>query len=172
MIDKVVLRRQGGDRVHTRIVWRGGAVSEADVVVPVGSVRALSGFKTMEARILELEAEGKSDEEIAAILTQQGFRSPQRPRVLRSTVQTIRLQHQRIHRFRRPRPRHVEGFLTVPQVAQAIGVKPHWLYHLIRCGKIEAERDEDTGLYLFPDRPSTLRKFHRLQSGAVTRVSP
>ena len=172
LIDKVVLQRQGGDRVHTRIVWRGGAVSEADVVVPVGSVRALSGFETMEARILELEAEGKSDEEIAAILTQQGFRSPQRPMVLRSTVQTIRLQHQRIHRFRRPRPRHVEGFLTVPQVAQAIGVKPHWLYHLIRCGKIEAERDEDTGLYLFPDRPSTLRKFHRLQSGAVTRVSP
>lgn len=172
LIDKVVLQRKGGDRVQTRIIWRGGAVSEADIEVPVGSLRALSAWETMEQRILELEAQGKSDEEIAALLTQHGFRSPQRLTVLPSTVKTIRLQHQRIHRFRGPRPRHVAGFLTVPQLAQALGIKPHWLYHQIRCGRIEVERDPDTGLYLFPDRPSMLKKFRRFQSGATRRVSP
>ena len=172
LIEKVVLRRKGGDCVHLRIVWRGGAVSEANVPVPVGSLRSLTGFETMEARILDLEAQGKSDEEIAVLLTQEGFRSPQRTTLLRSTVQTIRLRHQRIHRFHGPRPRHVDGSLTVPQLAQALGVKPHWLYHLIRCGRIQVERDADTGLYLFPNRPSTLKKFQRLQSGAVRRVSP
>jgi DNA invertase Pin-like site-specific DNA recombinase len=172
LIDKVVLHRKEGDRVHTRIVWRGGAISEADVVVPVGSVQALSRFKTMEARILDLETQGKSDEEIATLLTQQGFRSPMRTTLLPSTVKAIRLRHQRIHRFRGPRPRHVSGFLTVPQVAKALGVKPHWLYHLIDGGRVEVERDPATGLYLFPDRPSTLQKLRRLQSGAVRRVCP
>ena len=172
LIDKVVLCRTGGDCIHTRIVWRGGAVSEATIAVPTGSVRALSGFERMEAQILELEAQGKFDEEIAALLTQQGFRSPMHATVLPSTVKTIRLRHRRIHRFRGPRPRHVAGFLTVPQVAQALGVTPHWLYHAIRCQRIVIERDPDTGLYLFPDRPSTLNKLRKLQSGATTHVSP
>jgi DNA invertase Pin-like site-specific DNA recombinase len=171
LIDKVVVRRTGGDRVHTRIVWRGGAISEADVEVSVGSLRALSTWTAMEQRILELEAQGTSDETIATLLTQQGFRSPQRHTLLPSTVKTIRLQHRRIHRFRGPRPRHAAGFLTVPQLAQALGIKPHWLYHQIRCGRIDVKRDPNTGLYLFPDRPSTLAKFRRFQCGAVRRVS-
>ncbi|XYI00070.1 hypothetical protein ACMHYB_10075 [Sorangium sp. So ce1128] len=125
LIDKVVLRRMESDCVHVRLVWRGGAVSEADVLVPVGSLRSLSGFETMEAGILELETQGKCDEEIAALLTQECFRSPQRTTLLPSTVKAIGLRHQRIHRFHRPRPRHVKGFLTVPQLAQALGVKPH-----------------------------------------------
>ena len=172
LIDKVALHRKEGGQVHTRIVWRGGAISEADVLVPVKSVQAVSGFETMEARILDLEAQGKPDEEIASLLTQQGFRSPMGTTLLSSTVKAIRLRHARIHRFRGPRPRRVSGFLTLPQLARAIGVKPHWLYHMIRSGRIQTERDADTGLYLFPDRPSTLQKIRRLQSGAVRRVSP
>ena len=172
LIDKVVLQRKEGGRVGTRIVWRGGAISEMDIVVPIKSVETLLGFTTMEAQILKLEAQGRFDEEIATLLTEQGFRSPMRTTLLPSTVKAIRLRHQRIHRFHRPRPRHVLGFLTVPQLAHALGVKPHWLYHLIDCGRIEVERDPATGLYLFPDRPSTLKKFRRLQSGAVRRVSP
>lgn len=172
LIEKVVLRRTGGDCIYARIVWRGGAVSEATVAVPTRSVRALSGFERMEAQLLELEAQGKSDEEIAALLTQQGFHSPMRATVLPSTVRTIRLRHQRIHRFRGPRHRHVAGFLTLPQVAQALGVTPHWLYHAIRRRRIAIERDPGTGLYLFPDRPSTLKELRQLQSGATTHVSP
>lgn len=171
LIDKVVLRRlEPRDHVHTRIVWRGGEVTELDVVVAIKSVRDLSGFEQMEARILELEASGQSDEQIARLLTEDGFRSPKHDVLLTSTVKTLRLKHRRYHRYRGPRPRQVDGFLTVPQIAQALGVTAHWLYHLIRRGVIEIIRDPDTRLYLFPDRPETIDELRRLQVGAIAHV--
>ena len=122
----------------------------------------------MEAHILRLEAQGHSDATIAECLTSQGFRSPQRPRVLASTVQTLRLRHGRLHRYRGPRPRRVAGFLTVSQLATTLGVKAHWLYHLISQGRIVGQRDETTGLYLFPDRPETLEALRQVRDGSVS----
>jgi hypothetical protein len=166
----VVLHRVTRDTIRTRIVWRGGAVSELEVPSTVGTLRDLNGFAEMEAQILALETQGKSDEEIAQLLTTQGFRSPQRPRVLPGMVQTIRLQHGRLHRYRGPRPRHVPGWLTVSQLATALGVKAHWVYHLIRRGQILVTRDPATQLYLFPDCPGTLEDFRRLQHGHISHV--
>jgi DNA invertase Pin-like site-specific DNA recombinase len=171
LIDKVILRRlEHRDHVHTRIVWRGGEVTELDVVVTIRSVRDLSGFEQMEARILELEASGQPDEQIARLLTEDGFRSPKHDVLLASTVKTLRLKHRRYHRYRGPRPRKVTGFLTVPQVAQALGVTAHWLYNLMSRGVIEIDRDADTRLYLFPDRPETLDELRRLQAGTIAHV--
>src|SRR5262249_3786749 len=82
LIDKVVLHRLTPDTIQARIVWRGGEVSELTVSCTVGSLHDLTGFAELEAQVLALEAQGKSDEEIAELLTSQGFRSPQRPRVL------------------------------------------------------------------------------------------
>lgn len=171
LIDKVVLHRRTPDTIDTRIVWRGGAVSELAVPCTVGTLSDLSGFAQMEAQILHLEAQGHCDEEIAELLTVKGFRSPQRPRVLASTVQTIRLRHGRVHRYRGPRPRRVPGFLTVSELTTALGVKAHWIYHLISRGRIEVNRDEETGLYLFPDRPETLKGLGQLRDGVVSDLT-
>ncbi len=141
------------------------------MVVSVHAVRDLSGFKQMEARILELEAGGTSDEEIARLLTESGFRSPKHDVLLPSTVKSLRLKHQRYHRYRTARPRRVSGFLTVPQVARALGVTAHWLYNLMSRGVIEIDRDADTRLYLFPDRTETIDELRRLQAGVITHVS-
>jgi DNA invertase Pin-like site-specific DNA recombinase len=168
LIEQVVVERQVPDTIATRIVWRGGAVSELAVPCTVGTLRDVTGFAEMEAQILRLEAQGHSDEAIAERLTLQGFRSPQRPRVLASTVQTIRLRHGRLHRYRGPRPRRVPGGLTVSQLATALGVKAHWLYHLISRGRISVGRDEASGLYLFPDRPETLEALRQWRDGQVT----
>jgi DNA invertase Pin-like site-specific DNA recombinase len=170
LMEKVVLDRQVPDTIAARIVWRGGAVSELAVPCTVGTLRDVTGFAQMEAQILRLEAQGHSDEAIAERLTAQGFRSPQRPRVLASTVQTMRLRHGRLHRYRGPRPRRVPGFLTVSQLATALGVKAHWMYHLISRGQIIVGRDEASGLYLFPDRPETLEALRQLRDGQVTEL--
>ena len=170
LMEKVVLDRQVPDTIATRIVWRGGAISELAVPCTVGTLCDVTGFAQMEAQILRLEAQGHSDEAIAERMTSQGFRSPQRPRVLASTVQTIRLRHGRLHRYRGPRPRRVPGFLTVSQLALALGVKAHWLYHLISRGRIIVGRDEASGLYLFPDRPETLEALRQLRDGQVTEL--
>lgn len=171
LIDKVVAHRKNRDCVGVRVVWRGGAVSEIDIPITVGSVRELSGFKKMVKQILALEAQGISDDEIARRLTEQGFRSPLGDTVLPSTVKTIRLQHGRLHRFRGPRPRRMVNHLTLPQVAQRVGVKPHWLYNLINRGVVEIDRDPTSGLYLFPDRPETLDQLQRLKAGTIKKVS-
>jgi len=170
LLEKVVLDRRTPDTITTRIVWRGGAVSELEVPCTVGTLRDLTGFVQMEAQVLRLEAQAHADEDIAQRLTSQGFRSPQRPRVLASTVRTIRLRHGRLHRYRGPRPRRVPHSLTVPQIATAVGVKPHWVYHLIRRGRIVVSRDEASGLYLFPDGAETLAAFRQLRDGHITEL--
>lgn len=170
LIDKVVIHRSERDRVHTRIVWQGGAVTELDIPIAVGARSDLPNYDDMEAKILAHEADGMSDDEIARLLTEQGFRSPMHTEVLPSTVKTVRLKHRRIHRFRGPRPRRVDGYLTLPQLADAIGVKPHWLYHQIRRGAIAATRDPETKLYLFPDNAKTLARFRKLRDRLAAKV--
>ena len=108
-----------------------GAVSELAVPGTVGRLVDLSDFRQLEAQILRLESQGKADEEIAQILTAKGFRSSQHSTLLASTVQLIRLRHGRLHRYWGPRPRRVAGSLTIPQIATVVGVKSHWIYHLI-----------------------------------------
>jgi DNA invertase Pin-like site-specific DNA recombinase len=173
LIDKVVLqrRRERWDHVEVRIVWRGGAVSELEVPVPVGSLNDLSNYEEMEAELLTLEAEGNSDEQIARTLTENGYRSSHSDRVLPSTVKAIRLRNGRLHRYRGRRPRRVDGFLTVPQIAEALGVTPHWLYNLIRRGRISIQRDQATRMYLFPERPETVEDLRRLRDGEINHVS-
>ena len=170
LLEKVVLERRAPDTITTRIVWRGGAVSELEVPCTVGTLRDVTGFAQMEAEVLRLETQGQSDEDIAQRLTAKGFRSPQRPCVLVSTVRTIRLRHGCLHRYRGPRPRRVPRSLTVPQIATAVGVKPHWVYHLIRRGRIVVSRDEASGLYLFPDGSETLEAFRQLRDGHITAL--
>jgi DNA invertase Pin-like site-specific DNA recombinase/predicted DNA-binding transcriptional regulator AlpA len=172
LIDKVILRRERcHDHVHTRIVWRGGATSEFDVPLAVGSFRDLTNASTIEQEILKLESDGKSDEQIAALLEERGFHSPMHHSMLPSTVKAIRLKYRRFHRYKGPRPRRIDGIMTVPQLAQAIGVTAHWIYHLIRRGVIEIDRDPATRLYHFPDRPETRHELQSLKEGLVQRLS-
>jgi excisionase family DNA binding protein len=171
LIDKVVVHRVRRDAVHTRIVWKGGATTTFDVPVTVGAFAALSGAREMEQQILALFAAGHSDVAIAAQLTQQGYRSPQRPQVLPSTVQTIRLKHGLMQTRHQSHPRRIAGYLTVSQLARRLGVSLHWLYDRLHNGTMRLEKDRGTGLYLFPDTSTTLEKLKALQAGAQTWVS-
>jgi hypothetical protein len=170
LIDKVIVHRAPRDEVQTRIVWKGGATTTFAVPVTVGAFAGLQGAAAMEQQILTLFAAGHTDEAIAAQLTQQGYRSPQRPQVLPSTVKTIRLKHGLMQQRHQSHPRHVAGYLTVPQLARRLGVSPHWLYDRLANGRIQLEKDPTTGLYLFPDHPTTVEQLQQLQAGTCTQV--
>jgi len=170
LIDKVVVHRVPRDEVQTRIVWKGGATTTFAVPVTVGAFTDLQGAAAMEHQILTLFAAGHTDEAIAAQLTQQGYRSPQRPQVLPSTVRTIRLKHGRMQQRHQSHPRRVAGYLTVPQLARHLGVSPHWLYDRLANGRIQLAKDPATGLYLFPDEPTTLEHLQQLQAGTRRQV--
>lgn len=171
LIDKVVVHRAARDCVQARIIWKGGDTTTVLIAVPVGSFSDLAGAATMEQFILEQSAHGATDAEIADHLTAQGYRSPMRQEVLPSTVQTIRLKHRLFQKRSQSHPRHIAGYLTVPQLAQRLNLTPHWIYDRIKNGCIQVTKDPATGLYLFPDTAATLEACSDLQQGKRMHVS-
>src|SRR5712664_1361547 len=167
LIDKVVIQRARRDQIHTRLIWRGGETTTFEVPVAVGALTDLPGAHEMAQQIRVLFAEGKSDDEIARQLTQHGYRSPSRPAVLPSTVKGIRLKLGLMQHRSQSHPRRVAGSFTVPQLARALGVTPHWVYHQIKRGTVVIRRDAPTGLYLFPDTAQTLEAFRQLRQGQL-----
>jgi DNA invertase Pin-like site-specific DNA recombinase len=170
LIDKVVAHRAQRDQVHLRIVWKGDLVSTFDVPIAVGALADYSQAATLTERVLALFDANLADEDIASQLTDEGLRSPMHDRVLPSTVKTIRLRHGRMVLRRQSHPRHITGFLTASQVAKALAVPPHWLYDRIYKGTICIQRDPATRLYLFPDKPSTIKRLRELHDGLVKSV--
>jgi hypothetical protein len=170
LIDKVVLRRLRPDRVSLRVVWRGGATTGSEVVVSVGKFAWLSGAKKMEETILVMARAGNSDKAITEHLTLQGHRSPRSEVMLESTVKNIRLSHRIFHRACQSHPRHVEGHLTVPQLARKLDVPKHWVYDRIHNGTIAVQKDDSTGSYLFPDKQKMIQQFRQLRDGQINHV--
>jgi len=170
LIDKVVVHRSAPDTLQARIVWRGGDTTAKALPVTVGALARLSFAGDMEKEILGLAKEGKSDEVIATLLTQKGYRSTKHDAVLPSTVRLVRLRHRLFRKRSQSHPRHVPGQLTVPQVARAAGLTPHWVYDRIYNGTIEVARDPDTNLYLFPDKPRTIALFNQLRAGKLKKL--
>ncbi len=169
LIDKVVIHRTVRDRVQVRIVWKGGDTTSIDLPIPVGSLAELStDLEEMETIILDLNRQGKTDDEIAEYLTALGHRSPMKPdRVLPSTVRTIRLKHGQFLVRSQSHPRSIPGYLTLPQIARTLDVNPHWIYDRINNGRIQIIKDTQTGLYLFPDTPDTIEQFKKLKNGIL-----
>ena len=170
LIDKVVIQRARREQVHTRIVWRGGETTTFEVPVAVGALTDLPTAPEMAQQIRVLCAAGTSDVEIAQQLTRHGYRSPSRPSVLPSTVKGIRLKLGLMQNRSQSHPRRIAGYLTVPQLAKALAITPHWVYHQIKRGMVAISRDAATGLYLFPDRPETLEAFRQLRAGHLSEL--
>jgi DNA invertase Pin-like site-specific DNA recombinase len=170
LIDKVVVHRSAPDTLHVRIVWRGGDTTTTLLPVTVGSLARLSSAAAMENEILELAHQGQTDEEIAAVLTRRGHRSPKHAAVLPSTVRILRLRHRLFRDRSQSHPRQIPGYLTVSQVAQSLGIKSHWIYDRIHNGTIQIAIDSKTGLYLFPNRPKTMTLFQQLWAGELQKL--
>jgi DNA invertase Pin-like site-specific DNA recombinase len=170
LIDKVVVHRSAPDTLQIRIVWKGGDTTIKALPVTVGALARLSFADNMEKEILELTKEGKSDEEIAALLTKKGYRSTKHDTVLPSTVRFVRLRHRLFRKRSQSHPRHIAGYLTIPELADRLSIKPGWLYHQIHNGTIEITRDRETNLYLLPDQPNTIALFEQLRAGKLEKL--
>jgi hypothetical protein len=171
LIDKVVVYRIAPDRVHCRVVWKGAETTDADIAVTVGSWSRLSAGKEIEQSILELARQGRTDEEIALYLTDQGHHSPRHATVLRSSVQIVRLRHRLMRDRRQSHPRRISGFLTVPQLTAKLGVERSWIYDRIHNGTIQVALDAERKLYLFPDTHETLARFRQLRAGKLNSLN-
>ena len=171
LIDKVIVQRPTPDHIQARIVWRGGATTLLNIPVAVGAFDQLPNAQSMEQLVLNLFHQGKTDEEIARVLTDLGCRSPMRPdTVLTSTVRGIRLKHGLLQIRHQSHPRHVPGYLTLTEVAKTLDIIPHWIYDRIHNGCIQIAKHPTIGLYLFPDEPRTLQLVKRLKQGNLKKI--
>lgn len=166
LIDKVILQRVVRDRITIRIVWRGGEVTEREVEPRVHSLSALSRGADMEARLIEMAHQGLDDTEIAAKLTEEGFRSPRCSYVPVRTVQVVRQRRRVLRQPAAPaRSYHLPGWLTVSELAIVAGVSRSWIRHRIRNGMINVRQNERHKRVLFPDATATIAAIQELKAG-------
>lgn len=168
LVDKVVLERTAVDRVAVRVVWAGGDWSEFLADTGGHALRDLSGMGVIERLVAELARAGVSDAAIAEALAARGHHLDNGRPVLLSTIRKLRLA-QGI-RYRPEMRRRVAGALTVPDVAEIVGVSQAWLHHRIRKGKIRLALDPQRRMYLFPSDPAVLDALRQLVDGRVTIV--
>ncbi len=170
LIEKVVAYREAGDKIHIRVVWRGGLTTEGYVTVGTGKIASMERGKELEQRVLDLSKDSTLyTTEIAKLLTAEGFHSPQSDEVLVSTVRTIRKRNG-IMDLARSSPTQVPGFLTTAQLEARLGLRQGWIFERIRTGKILVEKDPETGRYLFPDTESTVNQIRLLSQGKLKSV--
>ena len=58
----------------------------------------------------------------------------------------------------------------IPQLAKILDLPLYWFYDRIRKGFIQIEKNEELGLYLFPDHPDTLEQFQLFKSGVYKKL--
>jgi DNA invertase Pin-like site-specific DNA recombinase len=171
LVEKVVLDRGEHDVARVRIVWRGGAVSEIAVKIRVGSVANLTRGAEMRERVIELARTKMHDDEIAAVLTSEGHRSPNCPdKVLPITVQRIRLgAGLKGHVEQRTRWRHAPDVLSAHELAGVLGIPVNWLYVQIRQGRLLIDR-HPAGAHLFANTPSVIEAVQKLRNHEIDRL--
>jgi DNA invertase Pin-like site-specific DNA recombinase len=170
LIDKVVLDRGEHDVTSARIVWRGGAVTGLEVRMRVNGIAKLTRGLEMRDRALALAHDGMHDDEIAAVLTREGHRSPTcKDRVLPVTVQLIRRAEKIKVGQQRIRWQHGAGRLSAPELAAKLGIPVNWLYVQIRKKRLVVDRQPD-GAYLFNDDAKVLEYVRHLRSRTIDYI--
>ncbi len=170
LVDKVVLDRGEHDVASVRIVWRGGAMTELAVQRRVNAVAKLARGEEMRDRALTLARAGMYDDQIAAVLTSEGHRSPNSEKeVLPITVQRIR--HAAGMQVNAPRTRwsHGADVLTAPEMAVKLSIPVNWLYVQIRKGRLLVDR-QPSGAYLFSDNTDVHDGIQSLRTHKIDRL--
>lgn len=170
LVDKVILDRGEHDVSRVRIVWRGGAMTELDVKMRVNSIASLSRGAEMKARALELARANMHDDEIAAILTSEGHRSPNcAEKVLPITVQRIRLRAGIKLAEQRTRWRHPPDILSAQEPASRLNIPVNWLYVQIRKGRLLIDR-QPNGAHLFMNTSNVIEAVRKLRNHDIDNL--
>lgn len=82
VIDRVVVRCERGDeQLSVDIHWAGGMMTHGSVIRPVARMTQLSYYAELKAAVERLVTEGRSSQQIADLLNDQGLRPAKRTKV-------------------------------------------------------------------------------------------
>jgi len=162
VIARVIVQRTAPDRIEVKIVWVSGHFSQGVVIPPIVHQRHGTGYDTMVDRTQQLWRAGYTDTQIAETLSQEGFRSARRDRVLPKTILKIRNQHHWVSRYHQHRlADKIDGMWTIHGLSRHLGVEREWFYHRIRTGTLrepDVIRKPPYGNYLIRDDAALLAR--------------
>jgi len=162
LIARVILTRTSPDRVEVKIVWVSGHFSVGVVVPPIWRQVDVSGYQAMVGRIKELWQEGRTDAEMAEILTSEGHRSARSDRVSAVTVLKIRNDKGWMSRYHEHRlAEKIDGQWTIHGLAEELGMHREWFYDRIRKGLLrppDVVRRPPYGNHLIRDDPELIER--------------
>jgi hypothetical protein len=171
MVSGVNLERNSDGVVRIRIAWRGGAVTERSVGVPIFSFRDSERERIVVARIRTLVEAGQNDAAIAEQLNREDL-SPCRGMAFTATIVIkLRRRHQILKGLERLRRGERAPGYTLREMATLIGIDPSWISRKISRRQIVLEKSTQYGCYLFPRTRATIVQMKRLKDGQVRQIS-
>lgn len=161
ILDQVVIHIEGKTEwVEAWLHWAGGHQTYTRFRRPVASLRQLSDWPQLRQRIAKLKNEGLNAEQIAHQLNREGRTSPHHKAFTSATIRAV-LSRCGLTDVRRGASneqltlKHDEWF--VPDLARAVGVRPHVVYAWIRKGKLSARQvDGPQGRWIVHTDSATL----------------
>lgn len=144
ILDQVVIRIEGKTEwVEAWLHWAGGHQTYTRFRRPVARLSQLSDWPQLRQRILDLKSQGLTAEEIAKQLNREGRTSPHHtgftPVTIRAALSRCGLTDVRRGASNEQMARKQDEWF-VPDLARAIGVRPHVVYAWIRKGKLPARQ--------------------------------
>ncbi len=155
LIEDVTLLR--GTEITAHVRFRGGATRTLRLPLPAPAW-ALRQTSPEVVREVDRLLEEYTDEQIASVLTERGFRSGTGKPINAIMVWRVRKHYGLRNRFERLRARRM---LTLDEIAAALGVAIDTLKQWRRAGLLQAHAYNDKGQYLYeppgPDAPVRYR---------------
>jgi DNA invertase Pin-like site-specific DNA recombinase len=140
--DVIVDQKQVHGKVWFQINWQTGAVTKHEYIRRVRSYSDHAQYDQIQQRIRELHAEQKLDDEIAATLNAEGFRTTKRGPFNNKTIWLLREEiGLPAVKPNGPHPgRWEDGTYSIQGAAEVIGVFPGTIYKWLKTGRLEGLR--------------------------------
>jgi hypothetical protein len=158
----VVDQRRERGKVWLRIVWQTGATSEQCIRRNTVSYREHADAEALERRVRELNAEGKTDKQITAILNSEGYRTIKGGALRESSVVHMR-QTWGVEALRQSNGgynphRWSDGTYSIQGVAALVDVDPSTVGLWCRERRIEAWQPTPEGAWRIPLTEDQIRE--------------
>ena len=145
VVREVVLdqKREAG-MVFVRIAWQTGAVSEHRLQRRVQSYADCACTELLMRRIRELNAAGKMDHEIAAVINAEGLMSPRDVALQHGTVYLLRkrwgIRTAKINGVEANPPRWPDGSYSIQGAAAALGMTKQTVFDWLGKGRLQGRQ--------------------------------
>jgi hypothetical protein len=164
--DVVLDQKRERGKLWFKINWQTGATTEHWIKRRTTSYREHADLEPMQARVRTLNAEGKTDNEIAAMLASEGYRTTKGGQINSVSVYRMRkcwgiCANRQYEDGRNPQKWEDETY-SVQGAATVIGVKASTMHRWLRGGLLDARQSGKGGAWkirLTAEQISCLREY-------------